>query len=314
MSKGTQNKLRILCFGEAMVELSAINFLRKNAQIGVAGDTLNTAIYLKRLLGTSADVDYLTVLGYDQFSDQVTKYIKSEEIGSVGIRRTALRAVGLYAINIDDNGERTFSYWRDSSAARLLFQLDEDFTKLTEYDLIYFSGISLAILPDDIRCKLLNFLKNRSPELKVAFDSNYRPNLWESKKIAQKSIKRAFMCSDIALPSLDDELDLLELKTENEVSGWFSNKNIPQTVLKRGPSGPRLIGTVTHDCKFSSLQNVTDSTAAGDSFNAGFLASYLMGYSVYDSARHGHDLAKVVVSHSGAICPKDHVKRVKRQK
>ena len=89
MSKVTQNKLRILCFGEAMVELSAISFLRKNAQIGVAGDTLNTAIYLKRLLGVSADVDYLTVLGYDQFSDQVTKYIKSEEIGSVGIRLTA---------------------------------------------------------------------------------------------------------------------------------------------------------------------------------------------------------------------------------
>ena len=314
MTKITQNKPRILCFGEAMVELSAISFLRKNAQIGVAGDTLNTAVYLKRLLGESADVDYLTVLGHDQFSDQVTKYIKSEKIGIGGIRRTELRAVGLYAINIDDNGERTFSYWRDFSAARLLFQLDEDFMKLTKYDLIYFSGISLAILPEDTRDKLLNFLKKRSPDLKVAFDSNYRPNLWESKKIAQKSIRRAFMYSDVALPSLDDEMDLLELKTEDEVSGWFSNTNVPQTVLKRGPSGPRLIGTVTHDCKFPSIQNVTDSTAAGDSFNAGFLASYLMGHSVYDSARSGHNLAKVVVSHSGAICPKDHVKSVKRQK
>ena len=107
--------------------------MRKNARIGVAGDTLNTAVYLKRLLCESADVDYLTVLGYDQFSDQVTKYIESEEIGSGDIRRTALRAVGLYAINIDDNGERTFSYWRDSSAARLLFQLDEDFFKLTKF-------------------------------------------------------------------------------------------------------------------------------------------------------------------------------------
>ena len=313
MNKVFQNKLRILCFGEAMVELSAIDFEKKNAQIGVGGDTLNTAIYLKRLLGPNADVDYLTVLGQDHFSNQVTKYIESEEIGSEVIRRTTLRAVGLYAINIDSKGERTFSYWRECSAARLLFQFEEDFIKLTRYDLIYFSGISLAILPENIRDRLLDFLKKRSPDLKVAFDSNYRHNLWESKEIAQKSIKRAFMCSDVALPSLDDELDLLELKTDSEVSCWFRDMNISQTVLKRGTSGPRLVGIVNHDCKFSSLKNVTDSTAAGDSFNAGFLASYLMGYSVLDSARHGHDLAKVVVSHSGAICPKDRVKGIKRK-
>jgi 2-dehydro-3-deoxygluconokinase len=311
MSKVTQNKLRILCFGEAMVELSAIDFFKKNAKIGVAGDTLNTAIYLKRLLGPNADVDYLTVLGQDYFSNQVKKYIEAEGIGSRAIRQTKSRTVGLYAINTDCNGERTFSYWREASAARLLFQLDEDFMKLMKYDLIYFSGISLAILPEGIRDKLFDFLEKRSPRLKVAFDSNYRPNLWESKEKAQKSIKRAFMCSDVALPSLEDELDLLELKTDAEVRDWFSNTNITQTVLKRGPSGPQLIGKVTHDCKFSSLQTVTDSTAAGDSFNAGFLASYLTGCSVLDSAHHGHELAKVVVSHSGAICPKDRVKSIK---
>ena len=314
MSKVTRNKLRILCFGEAMVELSAINFKKKNAQIGIAGDTLNTAIYLKRLLGVRADVDYLTVLGQDHFSDQVIRYIEGEAIGCGSIRRIETRSVGLYAINIDEDGERTFSYWRDSSAARLLFQLDEDFLKLTKYDLIYFSGISLAILPEDIRGRLLSFLKNRSSGLKVAFDSNYRPNLWESKVRAQKSIKRALMCSDVALPSLDDELDLWEVKTECEVIERFVNSNIAQTALKRGSYGPRLIGTATQDCQFSSIHNVTDSTAAGDSFNAGFLASYLMGYSALESARYGHDLAKVVVSHSGAICPKDHIKSIIKRK
>ena len=314
MSKVTRNKLRILCFGEAMVELSAVDFGKKNAQIGVAGDTLNTAIYLKRLLGARADVDYLTVLGQDHFSDQVIGYIEDEAIGCGAIRRIETRSVGLYVINIDGDGERSFSYWRDSSAARLLFQLDEDFFKLTKYDLIYFSGISLAILPENIRDCLLSFLNNRSSDLLVAFDSNYRPNLWESKEKAQKNIKRAFMCSDFALPSLDDELDLWEVKTEWEVIEWFVNSKIAQTVLKRGPFGPRLIGTATQDCQFSSLQNVTDSTAAGDSFNAGFLASYLMGYSALDSARYGHDLAKVVVSYSGAICPKDHIKSIIKRK
>ena len=87
MSKVTRNKLRILCFGEAMLELSAIDFKKKNSQIGIAGDTLNTAIYLKRLLGVRADVDYLTVLGQDHFSDQVIRYIEGEAIGCGSIRR-----------------------------------------------------------------------------------------------------------------------------------------------------------------------------------------------------------------------------------
>ena len=72
------NKLRILCFGEAMVELSGINLKTKSSRIGFAGDTLNTAIYLKRVLAEDVTVDYSTVLGQDFFSDQLEEYLDSE--------------------------------------------------------------------------------------------------------------------------------------------------------------------------------------------------------------------------------------------
>ena len=305
-----KSKLRILCFGEAMVELSSLDLSKKITGIGFAGDTLNTAIYLKRVLDEGAQVDYLTVLGQDLFSNHLTKYIESELVGTHLIRRTDSRNVGLYAINIDSSGEREFAYWRDRSAARLLFNCEQDFSNLNEYDLIYFSGISLAILPEKIRNKLFNFLENNVRSFQVAFDSNYRPNLWQNGKLAQLNVNRAFNCCDIALPSLDDQKRLLNLVTEAEVVGWFNKNQINQTILKRGANGPRLIGKIDENCNFVSKSRVVDSTAAGDSFNAGFLAAYFSGKSASVSARHGHELAKVVISHAGAICPKEEVNGV----
>ena len=303
-----KSKLRILCFGEAMVELSSLDLKKKLTRIGFAGDTLNTAIYLKRVLAEGAQVDYLTVLGQDRFSSYLKKHIEYELIGTHLIRRTASRNVGLYAINIDSLGEREFVYWRDRSAARLLFNCEQDFLTLNEYDLIYFSGISLAILPEKIREKLFHFFETNVRSFQVAFDSNYRPNLWQNRKLAQLNIKRAFYCCDIALPSLDDQKILLNSVTEAEVVGWFKKTKINQTILKRGANGPRLIGKINENCSFTSHSKVVDSTAAGDSFNAGYLAAYLSGKSALESARHGHELAKVVISHVGAICPKPVVK------
>ena len=215
------NKLRILCFGEAMVELSGINLKTKSSRIGFAGDTLNTAIYLKRVLAEDVTVDYSTVLGQDFFSDQLEEYLDSENIGTECVRRVDSRTVGLYAIHTDFSGERIFSYWRDRSAARLLFDRDEDFIKFGNYDLIYFSGISLAILPEIIRKKLLIFFENKERSFQIAFDSNYRPGLWENKKDAHLNIQRAFNCCDIGLPSLDDQMRLLNLSTEASVVSWF---------------------------------------------------------------------------------------------
>ena len=305
-----KSKIRILCFGEAMVELSSVDLRKKITQIGFAGDTLNTAIYMKRVLAEGAKVDYLTVIGQDLFSDHLKRYIKSELIGTDLIRRTDRRNIGLYAINIESSGEREFAYWRDGSAARLLFNCEQDFLYLKEYDLIYFSGISLAILPEKIREKLFNFFENSVRSFQIAFDSNYRPNLWQDKKVAQFNIKRAFNCCDIALPSLDDQKRLLDLTTEAEVVDWFDKNKINQTILKRGENGPRLIGKINENCHFTPQSKVIDSTAAGDSFNAGYLAAYFSGNSASVSALHGHELAKVVISHVGAICPKAAVKGV----
>jgi 2-dehydro-3-deoxygluconokinase len=87
--------MKIACIGEAMIELS---FRGSTPSIGVAGDTLNTAIYLKRA-APKLQVDYITRLGSDPFSTQIKTFIAAQNIGIEAIETSQKRHPGLYAIS-----------------------------------------------------------------------------------------------------------------------------------------------------------------------------------------------------------------------
>ena len=184
------HNLNIVCVGEAMVELSLAN--GTDISLGFAGDTLNTAIYLRRLLEDSTQVSYCTRLGADPLSGKLLEFIKSESIDTHAITLSDELNVGLYAISTDDTGERTFTYWRDNSAARRMFQSggNLNFEQLDNFNVVYLSAITLAILPQQVRLALLEYLQEQrqTRKITVAFDSNYRPALWESETTAQEII------------------------------------------------------------------------------------------------------------------------------
>jgi 2-dehydro-3-deoxygluconokinase len=287
---------RVACIGEAMIELAMQGAV---AQVGVAGDTLNTAIYLKRS-APGLDVDYVTCLGDDPFSEQIGSFIAGAGIGCAAVRRIPGKSPGLYAITTRAGGERSFTYWRSASAARELFQTGTslDFSMLAAFDWIYLSGISIAILPHPVRLALLDWLQRCS--LRLAFDSNYRPRLWESPTVAREVTQAFWQRADLALPSLDDEQALFG-QSEAQVIARFEALGTPGA-LKRGAAGPYALGE-TVDQAYPSAPRVIDTTAAGDSFNGGYLAAVLSGKPQAEALRAGHDLAVAVVQHRGAIIP-----------
>lgn len=283
--------MRIACIGEAMIELSMAG---EDAQVGVAGDTLNTAIYLHRAAPT-LDVEYVTCLGDDPFSDRIYDYIAAQGVGTAQIARIAGASPGLYAITTTDDGERSFTYWRSAAAARQLFS-DGDFSTLAQYDAIYVSGISMAILPHAIRLALLDWIKGA--DVKLIYDSNYRPRLWDSVENAQSITRALWDRSDIALPSIDDEMALFD-ETAAQVETRFATHG-GTGALKRGAEGPMSLGApVTQS--YPQAAKVVDTTAAGDSFNAGYLGAMLRGQSQAEALMAGHTLAAAVVQQRGAI-------------
>ncbi len=288
-----------------MVELSP-SAIPGTAQIGVAGDVLNTAIYLRRSLPVNHSVSFVSLLGVDQISEDMVKFIASQGLEVDRLGRLPGYLPGVYAITTDNSGERSFHYWRENSAARQMFQRgDEDrFAVLDGLDVIYLSGITLAILPAATRCTLLERIKAFTQTGgKFVFDSNYRPNLWECAEVARKTVQSAWKICDIALPSVDDEMSLFEETTEAEVLDRFSSYQNCFGALKRGALGPFSINKNCAEVTFDRASDVVDTTAAGDGFNGGYLAAILRGSTQENALTKGHELACRIVMHKGAILP-----------
>ena len=292
VAKG-DNPMRIACIGEAMIELSMQG---DSAKVGVAGDTLNTAIYLQRS-APQLRVDYVTRLGDCGFSQRIRDFIAAEGIGVERVAMMPEQAPGLYAITTRDDGERSFTYWRDQAAARGLFA-GNDFSVLERYDALYISGISLAILPHSVRLALLSWLGKS--DVRLIYDSNYRPRLWNSTANAREITKAMWQRADIALPSIDDEMALFE-ETAQQVEARFAGFD-GLGALKRGAAGPMSLGEAVEQ-NYVAAPKVVDTTAAGDSFNGGYLAALLSGSPQAEALRAGHEMAACVVQYRGAIIP-----------
>lgn len=301
--------MNIACVGEAMIELSQGSD-KSSASINYAGDTLNTAVYLQRALEVSQtqgehSVSYVTAIGRDSFSVQINELIERENIHTDLVMRCADRAPGLYAINIDPAGERSFTYWRDQSAARTLFSsaTGPRLEALTKFDIIYYSAISLAILPDQIKQQWLDFLEDyrKLDGKSVAFDSNYRPRLWSSQAHAQQYTQAAYAQCDIALPSLDDEMALFSDTSKTAVLNRLTSYGVANGVLKCGADGP--IDLAQHGAVHTlpKASHVVDSTAAGDSFNGAYLASIVLGKTATQCIADGHSCAMRVIGFPGGI-------------
>lgn len=293
--------MRFVSIGECMVELAPAG--DGVFAMGYAGDTFNTAWYLRRLL-PGAKVDYLTAVGPDPLSDEMLAFMAAEGIGTGHVRRVAGRSVGLYMIRLA-KGERSFAYWRSTSAARCLAD-DQDalMAALTGADMAYLSGITLAILPENAQSQLAKSLDAaRLRGTRIAFDPNLRPTLWSDLETMLDTVTEFAARADIVLPSFEDEARHFGDADPEATARRYARSGAPLVVVKDGgnPVVTLKAGATTRHALPTQVSDPVDTTAAGDSFNAGLLAAQLSGSGLEAAVASGAMLAARVIAARGAL-------------
>jgi 2-dehydro-3-deoxygluconokinase len=298
---------KVVLLGECMLELrQAVQGHTMHRSF--AGDVFNTAVYLKRAF-ENHQVSFMTGLGQDVISKELIQNCKDERLNTDLVKLSTSHNPGIYLVQTDEQGERSFLYWRENSAARQIMKLLDDEARKTVFqaNLFFFSGISLAILAPEDRAAFWRFLSElQNAGVTIAFDPNYRSRLWHSEDEARQQFNLAFAASSIVLPGIEDFTTLYGLKELNEIVTFCQPFNIKELVIKNGPNS--VFYRTEHgesSLPIEAVNNVVDTTSAGDSFNGVYLGARLADFDIKDAIALAAKAAGVVIQYPGAIVPKD---------
>lgn len=301
---------KVVLFGECMIELKQ---QQGEYQVpmamsqGFAGDVFNAAVYLKRWFA-DIQTQLFTALGTDEMSLRMQDYFLTEGLNNNLVLTSTDKVPGLYTIQTDDKGERSFSYWRSDAAARYTMELlqQDNVQELEQADLFFFSGISLAILKPEHREKFWRLVwQLKEAGVKIVFDPNYRERLWDSKSDTLLQYDLALQASDMVLPGVEDFQSVYGHNNFEEVKAFCLPYRIDELVIKDGPNGVLVIkGNKEYFINIEAVENVVDTTSAGDSFNGAYLGARLSGQNVEQAVQLAAKTAGFVIQHKGAIVPK----------
>ncbi|WP_440906177.1 sugar kinase [Catenovulum sp. SX2] len=293
---------KLLSIGECMMELNAINPI--NFKRAFAGDTYNTAVYAQRW-APELSVYYMSALGTDSLSEEMLAQWKGEGLNTDYVYRSDDAQIGLYSITRDAHGKRCVNYWRKESAATQLMKLYAEkggVEQLRHFDVVYFTGISLGILADEDKSKLLELIAQlRERGSLIAFDPNYRAKLWQSPEQAKEWFEKAYQLTDIALPGLTDHQNVYGHRTHQEVKNYVFELGCKEVVVKSSTGIYAFAPQTDYFTPVVEDAPCIDTTAAGDSFAGTYLAARMQKTSIDDAITDAASVAQSVIRHVGAI-------------
>ncbi|MBB1377607.1 sugar kinase [Pseudoalteromonas sp. SR43-2] len=296
----------IYFIGECMVELRAMSAATLHQSF--AGDVYNSAVYLKRCF-PQVTTSVVTALGQDNLSKKMLERFESEQINTQLVFAHDTKVPGMYYIETDEHGERSFIYWRNDSAAKKVVDfLDADaLEQLSQGDMFFFSGISLAIIEESAREDFWKVVKQlKDAGVKIVFDPNYRARLWNSVEETKEQYHLAFTFADITLPGVEDLTTLYGVHSVEAVVEYLKPYQIGEIIVKNGPeSVVTKEGDTLQSHTIVPVKNVVDTTSAGDAFNGVYLGARLSDKSISSAVQLAAKAAGTVIQQPGAIAPKD---------
>lgn len=284
---------KILSIGEIMLEMSDVGggVYKKS----FAGDTFNMAHYLNVVTRGEVRADYLTAVGVDAESDACLAFLENMGAGTSRCLRLPEYTLGLFILTNDESGEKQYGYWRGMSAAKHVFDTEQD---LAGYDFIYLSGITAAITLNKENL-VASVAAARKQGAMIVYDFNHRKLLWTPEEA--RTFADAFLSHVDIVKISDEELEVLYAgRKMDEFSKLYPEAEWVLTC--EGNKGEVWkAGNLIAQQIFEPVEKVVDSSAAGDSFIAAYLAAKFNGAEPLEGLQRGHAIASQVVCGVGSI-------------
>jgi 2-dehydro-3-deoxygluconokinase len=286
----------LLCFGEAMMELTALGDGTYKA--GYGGDTSNCAIAAARQGGRTG---YVTAVGDDAFGRDLMALWYREGVATRFVRTDPAAPTGLYIVTPSPAG-RDFAYYRAGSAASRYTADELPVDALRRTRIVQLSGISQAVGegPRDAGIALIEAARDAGCE--VAYDTNLRLKLWDLAR-AREVMHAAVARCTIALPSIDDSVVLTGLDDADAIADFYLALGPRIVALKMGAEGA-LIATDRERWRLAPHPvSPVDATGAGDTFDGAFLSRLAAGDGPVEAGRYAGAAAALTTTGYGAVAP-----------
>ncbi len=273
------------------------------------GAPANVLAALSRLGGKTA---FIGKVGEDLFGKYLTQVLKQHSINIEGLRTTSEAKTTLAFVQLDENGDRSFSFYRNPGADTVLEPSEVNYGLIGQSKIFHFGSLTLTDEPS--RSSTLAALEHaRKSGCIISYDPNLRPALWKNLEEAKKRIMSVLPGVDI-LKISEEELEFItETNAIETGSRELCRKfNIKLVLITRGALGCYFrLGDETADVPTFSQIKAVDTTGAGDAFLGGFLYSVLSNKissieqltkdDIIKMVRFSNAVASICTSRRGAI-------------
>lgn len=258
--------MSIICaIGELLIDFTPMGLSNQGNNIyeqNPGGGPANVAVATSMLgLPTS----FIGKVGNDGFGHELKQAMMEKKVDVSSLAMTDKCHTTLAFVHLDDDGDRSFTFYRKSGADILLSEDDIDFLLIDDCQLLHFSSVSLTDEPSrSTTIKAVKYAKEKGKL--ISYDPNLRELLWDNLETAKEVITSMLPFADI-LKISEEEL-LFLTGEENMVTGCKKLQQLGITLIftTLGKKGSMfLYKDLTGNDKTYDVK-VTDTTGCGDSF------------------------------------------------
>lgn len=255
------------------------------------GNAMTASINIKKL---GVDTSIIGMVGSDMFGDFLKSRLELAAVDTRGLKRSDDTQTSASVLMVDPLGERSFFHCVGTNA--VFSSADIDYSIIEECDIVFVTGTFL--LPHFDGVETMEFLK----KCKMMGKTTMLDVCWDSSDQWGSLIDMSLPYIDYFMPSIDEAVCISGKDQPDEIAEMFLSKGASNVIIKLGSKGSyfRSKGSEGKTYEPFLVENVLDTTGAGDSFCSGFIAAYARGMKIDDCMEFANAVGAMSVMEKGA--------------